>query len=437
MQNKLAVLVLGTCGIFLVAFFLASSIAISSLPTVAAVTISTVSPSSVGLVNEQNSDIYPFIAHRVRPHCDGSSDCSDGIMAYTACGNSDCSSGNITQTVQHGGWPSVEFYDRGKALMLYDKWLSETDYRLVLQRCLDKACSTSNLTTFPSDYQDIGDHALTVGSDNLPFIVSDQYTQNPSMLTIIRCRDLDCTQYRVTNYQTDLIIDYGLDIAIGSDGFPTISFVERDAATSNSTLRVLKCLNYACSNWQVNSVDSGQGVGRYSTLVIQPNGNPLIVYNDMESTWSAWKIKLASCGNPFCSADNVITTLLPQNGHNPDITLSAAGLPIIAYTKVDTSNINSLELINCSTSNCSSWTTDIVDQGGWGVAKGINPNVSIGQDGSPVIAYMGDYPGMPSSVLFAKCIDGNISSCSQSVKSLIGDAYYYDNYGVAVSVDAS
>ena len=91
-------------------------------------------------------------------------------------------------------------------------------------------------------------------------------------------------------------------IAIGADSYPVISYHD----ITNLDLKVAKCGNASCSS--VNpptTVDSTGNVGQYASIAIGTDGFPVISYYDTTNG----DLKVAKCGDASCSSGNTITTI--------------------------------------------------------------------------------------------------------------------------------
>ena len=85
-------------------------------------------------------------------------------------------------------------------------------------------------------------------------------------------------------------------LAIGADGLPVISYHN----ASDDTLRVAKCNDAACSggNEAITTVDDPVNqVGWYNAIAIGSNGFPVIVYLDH----TAGALKVVKCNSASCT----------------------------------------------------------------------------------------------------------------------------------------
>jgi len=95
----------------------------------------------------------------------------------------------------------------------------------------------------------------------------------------------------------DSAVDVGEDnsITIGTDGLPVISY--RDG--TNEDLKVAHCGNASCSSGNTfTTVDNAAGVGSDTSIAIGTDGFPVISYHDTTNG----DLKVAHCENASCSS---------------------------------------------------------------------------------------------------------------------------------------
>ena len=93
-------------------------------------------------------------------------------------------------------------------------------------------------------------------------------------------------------------------IAIGSDGFPVVSYHD----DTLGTLKVAKCMDASCASGTiVTTVDDHpvNAVGSFTSIAIGADGFPVISYRDE----TAGGLKVAKCVNVNCTGLNVITNV--------------------------------------------------------------------------------------------------------------------------------
>jgi hypothetical protein len=88
-------------------------------------------------------------------------------------------------------------------------------------------------------------------------------------------------------------------IAIGTNGNPIISYFDN----TNTDLKVAACNNPTCTTSTNTTIDSNDDVGWYSSITIGTNGNPIISYLDLTNS----HLKVAACNNPTCTTSTNTT----------------------------------------------------------------------------------------------------------------------------------
>jgi len=167
-------------------------------------------------------------------------------------------------------------------------------------------------------------------------------------------------------------------LALDADGYPVISYYD----TANGDLKVLRCTNPDCSGTQTpQTVDSGNDVGRWTSLALDTNGSPVISYYDATNR----ALKVLHCTNPDCSGTQTPQTVDSTSntvGRYTSLALDTNGYPVISYW--DDAN-RALKVLRCSNADCSgTQTPQAVDTtgriGGW-------TSLALDTSGYPVISY--------------------------------------------------
>ena len=125
-------------------------------------------------------------------------DVSNHDLKVLHCGNADCSSGNISTTVDTGGaggdvgyFTSVTIGADGLGLIGY---FDATNGDLKVLHCGNVACSSSNISTTVDSAGDVGGFtSITIGADGLGLISYFDATNQD--LKVFRCSNLTCTPY--------------------------------------------------------------------------------------------------------------------------------------------------------------------------------------------------------------------------------------------------
>lgn len=128
----------------------------------------------------------------------------------------------------------------------------------------------------------------------------------------------------------------------------------------------------------VTTVDGIDDVGRYTSLVLNSNGFPVISYkNDTNDD-----LMLATCHNEYCTVQT--TTLVDSdgnNGINSLIVLNSSGFPVIRYRAIPGGILPDLMLASCNNPTCTNPTITTVDD-----LAGLGSSLVLNDTGIPIIS---------------------------------------------------
>lgn len=316
-------------------------------------------------------DGNPIIAHYHTPSQD---------LIVIDCNDPECSGGD--ETVTHvdstgavGFLPAIVLGPDGNPIVAYANSL----FQLKVVDCNDPACSSTGevVTTVDSSISVGSSIAIALGGDGNPIIAYHDGTN--AGVRVADCNDTACTGGGEVFTTVDAGVDNGLDVAmvVGADGNPVIAHYDAD----QGNLRVTDCDDPACSGIGEVSlpVDVVDDVGRYPSIVLGSDGNPIISYYDADHG----TLELVDCHDPGCSS-GTITTVDQGNdvGKHTSIVLGLDGFPIISY--YDTTD-SALRVVDCSATTCRG-PKAITTIDGDGVVGQMTAMV-LGTDGLPTIAY--------------------------------------------------
>ncbi|MEK6839556.1 MAG: hypothetical protein AABX72_01330, partial [Nanoarchaeota archaeon] len=264
-----------------------------------------------------------------------------GELKVIKCGSPDCTTNNVLSRLGYGGgWKiAIDIGSDGLPVIVY----SGSPYQLKVAKCLDQQCTAKKLTTVDETWdvnEDFFGIDLAVGQDGFP-IISYQDHSVPRRIKFMKCRSLDCKLKNIKVITQQLNLDPSdTAVTIGSDGLPLIVY------TSYNNLRVTKCTTADCSmsfTTPLQSTDRAE----YLSIIVGHDDLPLISYYDENNQ----DLKVIKCGSPDCTTGNIITTLASAGdvGSHSSLTLSEDFLPILAYR--DETN-DDLRVIKCGNNAC-------------------------------------------------------------------------------------
>lgn len=219
---------------------------------------------------------------------------------------------------------------------------------------------------------------IAIGADGLPLISYYDWTNRTLRLALCRNPTCSSASQQTLDDTFDAYFPNGsrTSLAIGADGLPVLSYY--DPTPGRRGLKLARCSNAACTSRTRNTVDTNGDVGIGSSMLIGADGLPLIAYLDTISR----DIRIARCGNAACSTvASIITLDEVRRGGPVSMAMGADGRPVIAYHTVDS---RELKVAHCGNAACTDGNTiALVDDGD----TGRNIDIAIGADGLPVISY--------------------------------------------------
>ena len=253
--------------------------------------------------------------------------------------------------------------------------------------------------------------AMVLRADGRPVIV--HHSNTAQFLRLTRCGDRFCTAGNVSQFISGAAPgNYRPSIAIGLNGHPVIAHFDEAA----SALRVTACGDADCDTWSSVLADdpATREVGRQTSIVVPPDGRPLISYHDTTVN----RLRVTKCGTPSCSAGNVSTTLDAGTFSEgmTALAIGADGRPIVAR-----SGFTFLRVTKCGNDACTAGNVSTtVDTAGFQI--GITPSLVIGAGGRPLIAHRSSDVSVNTLRLTVcgdgACAAGNVTRVLDAVSSV-------------------
>ena len=267
-----------------------------------------------------------------------------------------------------------------------------------------------------------GTNSIAVGSDDFPVIsyMDHDLDETLGTLKVAKCHNLLCTE--TSSAIVDPLSNASFNsMAVGGDGFPVISYVDWDGDMNTGALKVARCNDAACSggdetlSWVDDQV-------RNPSTAIGMDGLPVISYYDQ----SAGKLKVAKCNDAGCSGgDEVISTIndaADMAGLFSTIAMAPDGFPVISYQQLVNPWASILKVVKCNDADCAGGDETITEIANGSGLIHSSIAISIGTDGLPVLFYRDlDL----SSLVVAKCNDPACSGHDETttaVASAMGTA---------------
>ena len=281
-------------------------------------------------------------------------DSAGGALKVAKCGNAFCSFSTRTFVDD----PAVNVVGQGSSIALGPDGLPVISYNdttagtLKVVKCGNAACSNGNTITVVDDPAGIlaQGTAIAIGADGLPVV--SYHDQTAGTLKVAHCGNIACSAGNVVTTIDDppapsTVAGSGSSIAVGADGLPVVSYREQFATTLS--LKVAKCANAACTgNATVTFLSSD--LGSSGDIAIGSDGLPTVTFYSAGIAG----LRVAKCGNASCSAGNLLTSLDSPGagggflGYDSSIVIGSDGLPVISYA----TSLGALKVAKCSTQSC-------------------------------------------------------------------------------------
>ena len=250
------------------------------------------------------------------------------------------------------------------------------------------------------DAQSVGGASIAIGTSGFPVLT---YYNNQNKTTVVACGDTACLGPNVSNIVDSANQIFDTAVAIGSDGFPAIA-----ATSAAGTLRYTHCGDVTCATSASVVVDGS--VLRDPAIAIGADGFPVITWKGNAG------LRFAHCANVLCTTANLVTPDGSTTGSSSTVVIGADQLPIVAYRD---DSANDVKVVHCGDVACSTGntvTTVDTDQGGQ-----TRFGIAVGTDGLPLIAYQTG--GLLLRV--AKCNEAACATFARTTYSATNGTGYY------------
>ncbi len=315
------------------------------------------------------ADGLPVIAYLE----DGNAD-----LRVAKCTNVSCTGAATITTVEAAGavgyFPSIAISTDGNPVIAY---LDAGNNDLKVAKCTNPACTGSATITTLDALGVVGYYtSLAVGTDGNPVIA--YYDVTNLNLKVAKCANSACTgSPTITTVDTAGDVGGYSSLKVRADGRPVVAYAD----STNGDLKVASCANPACTGTSVTTtVESTGTVGYYSALAIAADGNPIVAHLDTGNG----DLRVSHCVNPDCTGVSVSTAVdtLGSVGLFASIVVTPQGLPLIAYLDSTSSD---LRVAACGTIDCTGAASLITLESIGSV--GYYTSIAIGADGVPIISH--------------------------------------------------
>ena len=339
-------------------------------------------------------------------------DRSNNNLRVAKCRNTRCSGNDIViSTVDDNG--SVGWHNAiaiGKDGRPVISYYDATNKDLKVAKCNDLDCAGGDETISTVDGSGDSGSAtsIAIGSDGMPVI--SYYDRSNTNLKVAKCDDAACSGEGESISSVDgkslAVGDIDTAIVIGADGYPVVAYMD----STNSKIRVAKCNDPACSggNETITALTATNPLTYYASLdmVIGNDDFPVISYMD-NLGYGIGALKVVKCNDAACAGNNESIRTVDYDpeyirsvGDYSSIALGADGLPVISYRDQTKSD---LKIAKCTSATCAAKT--LVTSPDKGAVVGSYTSIAVDDDGLPVVSYVGG-----GALRFAKC---RTTDCSE------------------------
>jgi Ca2+-binding RTX toxin-like protein len=301
------------------------------------------------------------------------------------CNNVTCSGGDVNiVTVDSDGivgpYTSLVLDDDGNPVVSYH---DDENGDLKLARCSDPNCDgVPSIVTVDGDGTAVGTHtSLLLDTAGNPVI--SYYDEDKSDLKLAHCDDRKCAdggESIVTVDGDGTAVGTHTSLVLDAAGNPVISYYDQDKAD----LKLAHCDDPNCAHVEriVPLDGAGTNVGRYTSLLLDAAGNPVVSYYDVTNS----DLKVAHCNHPNCAEVPSIVTVDGADfvGQDSSLELDAVGNPVISY--YDASHAD-LKVAHCNDPNCAVAPSIVAVDSGFD-AVGFDTSLALDAAGNPVISYL-------------------------------------------------
>jgi hypothetical protein len=281
-------------------------------------------------------------------------DDSNEDLRVIHCGNPNCTLGNVVAIPDSvgdvGSHSSLVLDASGNPVISYT---DSSNLTLKILHCGNPNCTAGNNITSPltpSEPFTHGAHSLILDAQGNPVV---SYAVNsigwPLGLRVLHCNDVNCSggDESLTLPDNALSGNYS-SISLDSGGNPVISY-----AGSSGRLSVLHCDDPNCAGDESGHIaqpDSGDIGGWFTSLALDAIGRPIVSYYDYPNH----DLRILRCNDPNCVAGGDLVSSPDTGGHVgtfSSLELDPSGNPVVSYVD-DTDTNKYLKILHCSVPTC-------------------------------------------------------------------------------------
>ncbi len=278
-----------------------------------------------------------------------------------------------------GGSPSLVLDAGGDPVVSY---FDGTNGHLKVAHCDDPDCSGGGETIVAVDRTgSVGPFtSLKLDASGNPVVSYHDYGEFD--LKLLHCNDPDCSGDDESIVTVESSGDVGSDTSLSLDasGNPVVSYHD----FGNLDLKLVHCNDPDCSgdDESIVTVDSVGSVGPFTSLALDPSGDPVASYYDATNH----DLKLVHCDDPDCSGDDESVVAVDSAGDVGSYTsldLDAVGNPVVSYFDATAGD---LKVVHCNDADCAGADEPIFAVDGAGDV-GPDTSLQLDRNGRLVVSY--------------------------------------------------
>lgn len=259
-------------------------------------------------------------------------DATNGNLKVAHCNDVNCNGGNESlQTVDTPGdighYTSIVLDANGFPVISYYRVTGGGSIRIV--HCNDVDCSGGNEFVSVLAFGGVGEYtAIALDANGFPIV--SYYDATNGDLIVAHCNDVNCLGGDESLQTVDSVGNVGsyTSLILDGNGYPIISYYD----VSNGHLKVAHCNDSDCSgnDESLQTVDSVGDVGQYTSLALNNNGYPVISYFNITNS----NLKVAYCNDPNCSGNDERLQTMDfgaNTGRYTSLVLDSNDNPIVSY----------------------------------------------------------------------------------------------------------
>jgi hypothetical protein len=259
-------------------------------------------------------------------------DWSNRDLKLVHCNDPSCAGGGqsivtVDSAGNVGGYTSLVLDGAGNPVVSY---LDITNGDLKLVHCHDPSCADGGQSIVTVDSAGFvgGFTSLVLDAAGNPVV--SYYDGSNGDLKLVHCNDPGCagSDESLVTVDSDGDVGWFTSLVLDGAGNPVVSYYD----DTNGDLKLVHCHDANCAGGDesIVAVDRSRGVGWFTSLVLDGAGNPVVSYYDD----SNGDLKLVHCHDANCAGGGESIVAVDSDGfvgRFTSLVLDGAGNPVVSY----------------------------------------------------------------------------------------------------------